>query len=335
MRVAEPEYLYLLFLLIFLIILWIISDRIRLRQLKKFGNPKLLEKIGVSLSSRFKWQKRMVVLAGLGLIIFSLARPQWGAKLTRVERRGVDLMIAIDTSKSMLAQDIKPSRLEKAKFELSHLIDLLEGDRVGIVCFAGTAFTLCPLTTDYSAVKLFLQSITPEVVPQPGTCLTDAIEASLENFNPEEKKYKVILLLTDGEDHCKELGRDPKESAKKAKEQGAVIYTIGIGSPEGSPIPLVDETGQIQYKRDNKGELILTRLDEETLREIALITGGKYYHSRAGELEVERIYQEIRQMEKKKFGEELQVEYEERFQYFLGAGILLLFISGLMPEGKR
>ena len=256
-------------------------------------------------------------------MVASLARPQWGARLTKIEEKGVDIVIALDTSKSMLAQDIKPSRLEKAKYELEKLIDILQGDRVGIVCFAGTAFTLSPVTLDYAAARLFLQSISTEVVPEPGTCLSDAIKAAGENFNPNEHKYKVILLLTDGEDHCAEMGMDPLKAADEAKKQGAVIYTIGIGSSEGGPIPEADEAGGVQYKRDQSGAMVMSKLDEETLKKIALATGGKYYHSTEGELKVEKIYNEIRQMERKKYGEQTQIEYEDRFQYFLGAAMVL------------
>jgi len=300
----------------------------------KFGSWELLNKI-IERESGRRWLKRVLVLLGIFLIICSLARPQWSAKITKIEQKGLDLIIAIDTSQSMLAQDIKPSRLEKAKYELNKLIELTEQDRIGIVCFAGTAFTLCPLTLDYNAVRLFMDTISTDLIPLPGTCLSDAIMAGLENFNPEEKKSKVILLLTDGEDHCQELGKDPVKSAEEAKRQGAVIYTIGIGSAQGGLIPVKDEAGNLEYKRDQSGEFIFSRLDEETLKKIALATGGKYYYSKAGELEVERIYQEIKQMEKKKFGERVQVVYEERYQYFLGLGMILLFIQALLSERKK
>jgi len=335
MRFAGPEYLYLLLLIPGLCIFWIVTNLSRTRALARFGSPDLMEKIGLGLSRRKRILKRAIISAGLFLAILSLARPQWGARITRIEQKGLDIVIAIDTSKSMLAQDIKPSRMEKAKYELSKLIDLLQGDRLGVVAFAGTAFTLCPLTLDYAAAQLFLESITTDIVPDPGTCLADAIQAALENFNPEERKYKVILLLTDGEDHCQEMGRDPVKAAEEAKKQGAVIYTVGIGSSSGSPIPLTDESGNLAYKRDQNGAYIETRLDEDTLKQIALATEGKYYHSVGGELEVEKFYQQIKQLEKKKLGEQLQVEYEDRFQYFLAAAMILLFGSVLIPERKK
>jgi len=334
MRFAEPDYFYLLLLIPAVIGFWLIMDYNRKRLLLKFGSWELLNKI-IERESGRRWLKRVLVLLGIFLIICSLARPQWSAKITKIEQKGLDLIIAIDTSQSMLAQDIKPSRLEKAKYELNKLIELTEQDRIGIVCFAGTAFTLCPLTLDYNAVRLFMDTISTDLIPLPGTCLSDAIMAGLENFNPEEKKSKVILLLTDGEDHCQELGKDPVKSAEEAKRQGAVIYTIGIGSAQGGLIPVKDEAGNLEYKRDQSGEFIFSRLDEETLKKIALATGGKYYYSKAGELEVERIYQEIKQMEKKKFGERVQVVYEERYQYFLGLGMILLFIQALLSERKK
>jgi len=332
MRFAAAEYLYLALLLPTLAVFWLFADFRRKATLARFGSPELMQKTGLAVRSSVRWLRRTMMLLGILLAVIALARPQWGARLTHIEQKGVDIVLAMDTSKSMLAQDIKPSRLEKAKYELDKLIELLQGDRIGIVCFAGTAFTLSPLTLDYSAARLFLQSISTEVVPEPGTCLADALKAAAENFNPSEHKYKVILLLTDGEDHCKELGYDPLKAAEEVKKQGAVVYTIGIGSAEGGPIPLLNEAGGLEYKRDSTGERIMSRLDEDTLKQLALATGGKYYHSTAGELEVEKIYNEIRQMERKKFGEQLQVEYEDRFQYFLAAAMVLFFVSALVPE---
>jgi len=334
MRFAEPDYFYLLLLIPALIGFWLIMDYNRKRLLLRFGDLELLNKI-IDRELGRRWLKRVSALLGIFLIIFSLARPQWSAKITKIEQKGLDLIIAIDTSQSMLAQDIKPSRLEKAKYELNKLVDLSEQDRLGIICFAGTAFTLCPLTLDYNAVKLFMDTISADLIPLPGTCLSDAIMTGLENFNPEEKKHKVILLLTDGEDHCQELGKDPVKSAEEAKKQGAVIYTIGLGSVQGGLIPVKDDAGNLEYKRDQSGEFIFSRLDEETLKKIALATGGKYYYSKEGELEVERIYEEIKQMEKKKFGEQVQVIYEERYQFFLGLGMILLLIQALVPERKK
>jgi Ca-activated chloride channel homolog len=334
MRFAQPLYLYLLLLVPALVAFWVLVDQRRRKLLARFGSISLIEKVGLSVSRRARWVKRSLMLFGILLVVVSLARPQWGAKISRIEQKGVDIVIAIDTSKSMLATDIKPSRLEKAKYELEKLIDILMGDRIGIVCFAGTAFNLSPLTLDYAAARLFLQSISTDIVPVAGTNLAEAIKAATENFNTNERKYKVILLLTDGEDHGKDAGMDPMKAAEEAKKQGAVIYTIGIGSSEGSPIPM-EEEGGLQYKRDQSGEMIMSRLDEDTLKQIALATGGKYYHSTAGELEVEKIYNEIKQMEKKKFGEQVQIEYEDRFQYFLAAAMALLFVSVLVPERKR
>jgi len=335
MRFAQPLYLYLLLLVPALAAFWAAADMRRRAMLARFGSLALIEKVGLSASRGARWLKRSLMVLGILLAVVSLARPQWGAKIQRIEQKGVDIVIAIDTSKSMLATDIKPSRLEKAKYELEKLIDILMGDRIGIVCFAGTAFNLSPLTLDYAAARLFLQSISTDIVPLAGTNLAEAIKAAAENFNVNENKYKVILLLTDGEDHGKEMGMDPLKAAQEAKKQGAVIYTIGIGSPEGSPIPMEEQDGGLQYKRDQSGEMVMSRLDEGTLKQIALATGGKYYHSVAGELEVEKIYNEIKQMEKKKFGEQLQIEYEDRFQYFLASAMALLFVSALIPERKK
>ena len=272
-----------------------------------------------------------MVLA-FAFLILSLARPQIGTKLTMTKRRGVDVMIAIDTSLSMLTQDIKPDRLEKAKLEIASLIDKLKGDRVGIMTFAGDSFVQCPLTLDYDAAKMFLSIIKVGMMPKPGTAIGDAIRTATGSFIKKERRYKVLILLTDGEDH----ETKPVEAAREARKQGVIIYTIGIGTKNGEPIPIVDKKGNIiGHKKDKDGNVVMSRLDQLTLQKIALVTDGKYYHATPGEFELDKIYDAINKMEKKELSNRLFTQYEDRFQYFLGIVLILLSIEFVLGDRKK
>jgi Ca-activated chloride channel family protein len=335
MQWAEPDYLLLLLIIPLLIGFMAWRGRKRARDLARFASPALVSMLAQSVSKRRRRIKATLMITAFTLAVIALARPQWGAKPTKIERKGVDMVVVLDVSASMLAQDIKPSRLEKAKHEIGKLMDMLKGDRIAMVPFAGTAFTLCPLTLDYSAASMFLENVEPGIVPQPGTAIADAIRAGMENFDPKERKYKVMILLTDGEDHGQGKEQDPVAVAEEAADQGIVIYTIGIGSTQGTPIPIENEQGEIIYKRDSSGELVMTTLDQDTLQKIALATKGKYYHVTTGEIELTKIYQDLAQMEKKKFEEKYHIEYEDRFQWPLGLAILALFLEAVLPERRK
>jgi len=334
MKFSNPQFLYLWLLIPVLIGAFAWSGRRRFRLIRSFGNPELLARIGSAVHPPRRRLKQTLFVFSVFFLVLALARPQWGASLTPIKREGVDLVIVLDTSLSMLAQDIKPSRLEKAKHELWKLLDLLQGDRVAIVAFAGTSFTLCPLTLDYQAAKMFLQSINPGVIPEAGTALADAIKTGASNFDPKTKKFKAMILLTDGENLEEGKEQDPVAAAEKAAEQGVVIYTVGIGSGRGEPIPLANDRGGVEYKRDPGGQTVMSKLDEDTLKKIALAAGGKYYHATAEEMELGKIYQAISGMEKKTFEEQYHVQYEDRFQWPLALAALLLFAEAVIPERK-
>jgi len=249
-----------------------------------------------------------------------------------VKREGQDIMIALDLSLSMMAEDIKPNRLEKAKHEIGSLIEKLQGDRIGLIGFAGKAFIQCPLTLDYGAAKMFLDIMEPDLIPVPGTGLGEAIKKALESYVEKERKYKVLILITDGEDH---LG-EPLKVAKIAGQEGVVIYTVGVGSLQPEPIPMYDERGNdLGLKRDRNGEVVMTKLDELTLEKIALETGGKYYRATAGEVELDKIYDHISQMEKKSLASKQFTQFEERFQELLGLVLFLLILEVMIPERRR
>ncbi len=331
-RFANTELLYLLVLVPLLGIFFIYAARQRRRALNRFGSKELVEKLSSSVSrSRRAW-KEFLLLITLTLLIITLARPQLGTRLLNVKREGQDIIIALDVSASMLAEDIKPNRLEKAKHEISTLIDRLEGDRVGLVAFAGRAFVQCPLTLDYGAARMFLAALTPDIIPVPGTALALAIQTSAAAFEEKERKHKILILITDGEDHEGE----PLKAAQEAAKQGVIVYTVGLGSPEGVPIPVIDATGNRSgFKKDEQGQVVMTKLDEVTLEKIALETGGKYYRASPGEVELGKIYDDISAMEKKNLASRQFAQFEDRFQFLLGLALLLLMVELFLPERRR
>ncbi len=332
MRVAQIDFIYVLAVLIplLLVFFWLIF-RMKKRAMQRFGNLSLLQKLSLSFSPRKqRWKVALFVLA-VFFLLFSLARPQLGTKLTLMKREGVDIVIAMDCSLSMLAEDFKPNRLEKAKQEVNGLIARMQGDRVGLVAFAGVAFVQCPLTIDYSAAQMFLDIMDVNLIPQAGTAVGDAIRTSIKAFNQKERKYKVLILLTDGEDH----DSDPLKAAEEAAQEGIRIYTIGIGSSQGEPIPIRNERGEVTgFKKDREGNVVVSKLDETTLQKIALTTGGKYYHASSGEMELDKIYDDISKMEKKELEGKLMVQYEDRYQYFLFISIVLLVVEFMISERR-
>lgn len=332
MHWGAPVYLNFLLLIPVLIVFFIFSELGRKKKMKSLGDGILIEKLSSAKSAAKDIARGILMVISAVFLILALSMPQIGSRLTMTRRYGVDIMIAIDTSLSMLAQDIKPNRLEKAKMELSSLIDKLKGDKVGIVTFAGDSFMQCPLTLDYDAAKMFLSVIEPGIMPRPGTAIGEAVKKAAEGFTKKERKYKVLILLTDGEDHS----ADPVGAANEAKKEGIIIYTIGIGTQKGEPIPILDDSGKVSgYKKDKNSEVVMTKLNEEILQKIALITGGKYYHATAGEFELDKIYDEISKMDKKELSSRLFTEYEDRFQYFLGAALILLCLEFTIGDKKK
>jgi len=287
-------------------------------------------RLAASVSRRRRTWKTIYLLLALLTTVLALARPQYGRKLRMVQRKGIDIVIALDTSDSMLAEDIKPNRLERAKQEISSLIDRLRGDRVALVAFAGEAFVQCPLTSDYGAAKMFLDIIDQSI--EPGTAIGQAIRTSTAIFQDKERKYKAIILITDGEDHRS----DPLAAAEQAAQEGVRIYPIGVGSPGGVPIPIRDERADlVEYKKDRHGETVLSRLDEITLQRIALKTGGRSYRATTGEMELESILEELEGMEKKELASREYDLREDRYQYFVLATVILLAAEAALGDRKR
>ncbi len=331
-RFANPDALYLLLLIPAGIVFYFFSFRWKRRALQAFGNVALLQKLMAGVSRGRQRLKATLLLMALFFFIIALARPQIGTRLEEVQREGVDILVAVDVSLSMNARDIQPSRLEKARHEINSLISRLRGDRVGIIAFAGDAFLHCPLTLDYGAARLFLNALETGIIPVPGTAIDRAIEVALKAFESSQHNSKVLILITDGENHTGDI----EPVLEKAREQGVTIYTVGIGSPEGSPIPIFDASGRrTGFKKDERGEVVMTRLDEVTLERIAVQTGGSYFRASGSEQELEKIYEKISQMEKQEFGSVRFTQYEERYQIFLLIGLVLLLIEQIVPERKR
>ena len=330
-RFGNQALLYLLFLMPLIVVFFIWVRRSKNKALQKFGNLQLLEKLMIANNPGRQTMKVFLVIASLFFFLIALARPQIGTKLEEVKRRGIDIFVAIDVSLSMKAEDIKPNRLAKAKHEVANLINGLQGDRVGLIAFAGEAFVQCPLTLDYGAAKMFLDIMEPSLIPVPGTAVGKAIEKSIQSFVETERKHKVLILITDGED----TNEDPMKMAEVAEKEGIAIYTIGIGSPQGTPIPLYDDSGKrIGFKKDREGNVVTSKLDQLSLEKIALQTGGKFYPANE-KLELSKIYEAIGKMEKKELSSRIFSQYEDRFQYFIAIGLFLLMIDILLPERKR
>lgn len=329
-RFANPEYLITLWLIPALIFLFIIFNRNRKRLLEKFADKEIHKVIFYSFSSAKTKLKFAIILVVLSLLIIAFANPQVGTKMTEVKQTGIDVYILLDVSRSMAAEDIKPNRLEKAKYQISNLIQKLRGDRIGLIVFSGEAYIQFPLTTDYSAANLFLSAVDFNSVPQPGTAIASAINMGVQSFDSASTD-KAIILITDGEDH----EGDIDAAIKKAVEKGIKIYTIGLGSPDGLPIPIYDNRGnQIGYKKDNAGQTVLTKLNEDILEKIADKGNGKYYRGNNYEDYLDKIYNDLSALEKAEFGVKKVTDYEDRFYYFLIPAIILLVIE-LFITDKR
>lgn len=333
MLFQESEWFYLTLLIPLIIGFFVYSFHRRRALLNRFGDSNLVTLLIKNVSTPLLYGKAFLIVLIFFLMIVTLARPKWGAQPVTLTQKGVDIVFVIDASRSMLAEDITPNRLERAKLEISDFVERLKGDRIGLTIFAGSCYTACPLTVDYNAFTLFLREVHPSLMARQGTRLGDAIRLAQESFLAGERKYKAMILLTDGEDH----GSDPLAAAEAAKEEGIRVYTIGIGNPEGEPIPVKDPTNEnvISYVKDARGKVVMSRLDKITLHKIANETGGKYYHSSSGELGLDAIYEDISQMEKKELRAKHFTRYQDRFQVFALFLVTLLIVEFLLSERKR
>jgi len=323
---AQSQYLLLLLLIPFLFVGYALFLRVRRRRIARFGDADLVAKLMPTASTGKGWLKISLFAAAWLFFVIGLARPQLGARLKEHESKGVEVMLALDVSNSMLAEDYSPNRLERSKLAISRLVDKLQGDRIGLVVFAGEAFVQLPITADYVSAKIFLNSINTESVPIQGTDLAEALMASARSFSTQSERSRAIILITDGEDH----EGDALEAAKAIAEQGIRIYCIGVGSPQGKPIP--QKGGGLM--KDRNGEIVVSRLDEDILQEIAGIGGGKYVRAGNAEFGLNPIIDDIRTLDKEQFSSVVFEDFDEQYMYFFAIALFFLILEFLVPETK-
>jgi Ca-activated chloride channel family protein len=331
LRYEHIEYLNFLFGIPFIILAILLYSKWKKNALALFGDSKLVTELMHSFSKGRTQIKNILTVLIFILLIIGIANPQVGTKMEEVKREGVDLMIAIDLSNSMLAEDIKPNRLERAKQAISRLIDKLEGDRIGLIVFAGEAYVQLPITTDYSAAKLFLSTVNTNIVPTQGTEIAKAIDLSIESFDMENAQNKAIIIITDGESH------DEKaiESAEKANKLGIFVHTLGMGLSKGGPIPIYNKYGnRTGYRKDREGNTVVSKLNENLLMQIANTGKGTYVRANNSKAGLSTLFAEINKMEKKEIGTMIFTKYKDRFQLFIGLALLLL-ITDLILLGRK
>ncbi|HVN81390.1 MAG TPA: VWA domain-containing protein [Terriglobia bacterium] len=332
MHFADPEYWNFYWLIPGLVVFAWWSFRQKRRALLRFAEIHLIERLICGTSKARQLFKVATFLLSVSFLLLALVRPQWGTRYETVKRKGIDLLVVLDTSLSMDTQDVPPNRLEKAKHEIRALIDRLQGDRVGLVVFAGMSQVNCPLTIDQNAVRLFLEIIDTAAIPLPGTNIGEALRTATRAFNSGERRYKVVILVTDGES----LEGDPLKAAEEAGKAGVVIYALGIGTAAGQPIPLHDDKGNVVgYKKSEEGSVVVSRLEESTLANLASVTGGQYFRATPGEEEVERIAGLISQMDRKEFQSRQYLTLVDRFQIPLGIGLFLVVLEMVVTDETR
>ena len=332
MRFAEPMFLWGLLTLPLFALLFLYAFHRRKKLAARFVSLSMLPKLSTSVSPWRRLAKVTILLFAIAFLFVALARPQWGRKMEHIERRGLDLVLLQDISLSMLAEDIKPNRLTRSRHEISAFLESLSGDRVGLVAFSGEAQVMVPLTLDYGTVQMMLKELTPGWL-MPGTNLEKAIRKGMDLYKNSGSggQYSVMILMSDGE----ELEAAAVNAAKEAAEMGIRIYTIGIGSREGVPIPVPSKNGEVAYKKDMQGNIVTTRLEDGTLQEIASVTGGLYFYASPGEFQLQKVLTEIASLEKKEQASDRMENYQDRYQIFLGLAALLFLIEALVSERGR
>ena len=330
-QLDEKIYFYLLIIIPVIIVLFILLQFWKKNAQKKFGDLELLKRLTPNKSKFKATLKLFLFLIGLACLIVGLVNPKIGSKLETVKREGVDIVFAVDVSKSMLAEDIAPNRLEKAKRLVSEIINQLASDRIGIIAYAGQAFPQLPITTDYGAAKMFLQSMNTDMLTSQGTAIGEAIELATTYFNDEEQTNRVLFIISDGEDHSEGSSLNAVEGAT---DEGIRIFTIGVGKTKGAPIPIKRKGVVERLKKDSQGEVVITKLNIDVLSDIAEEGNGQYIDGTNTEEAVEFIKNELNKMDKKEFEAKQFAEYKDQFQWLLAAGLLFLFLDIFILDRK-
>jgi Ca-activated chloride channel family protein len=329
MTFANPQALFTLILLPAAVFFLLWAGKQRQLAIARLGDAALIRRLSAAVNWRGRrWQAALTLFA-LAMLLVAIARPQWGSETQTVDQEGLQVMVALDVSQSMLAQDIQPSRLDRAKLEIRDLALQLNGDEIGIVPFSGAAFVQVPLTSDYTTALSYLRDAGPDLISRPGTVIGDAIRTAAEAFDPKLASQKVLLVMTDGED----VESDPLAAAKEAAEQGVLIYTIGFGTSEGEMVPETDPSGRVVgYKQDAQGNPVISRMDETTLQAIAETAGGQYYRATADGRELASLLAQIGGLQRAQMQSRQTVQMIERYQIFLALAFLALVAAQLVPD---
>ena len=322
---AQAQYLLLLLLIPFFFVIQAVQMRLRRRRIRKFGDETLVSQLMPSYSRSKVWVRLSLFSVGFFFFVIGLSRPQIGAKLKEHETKGAEIMIVLDVSNSMLAEDYSPNRLDRAKLAVSRLVDRLRDDRIGLIVFAGNSFVQLPITTDYVSAKMFLNSISTDSVPIQGTAIGEAINTAIRSFSAQSEKSRAVIVITDGENH----EDDPVAAAQQAAQMGVRVFTVGVGSPEGKPIPVGGE-----LLKDKEGNIVVTRLDESVLKEVASAGNGTYVRAGNSEFGLNPIIDDIRKMEDEKYSSIVFEEYDEQFMYFMAIALFFFVVEMLVGDRR-
>ncbi|MFT5754701.1 MAG: Ca-activated chloride channel family protein [Flavobacterium sp.] len=328
-QLEESKYLYLLLIVPILVVFFVFNFYWKTKKQKEFGDLDLVKKLIPEYSGFKSILKFLLVIFGLSAIIIAIANPRLGTKMETIKRDGIDIVFALDVSKSMLAEDVAPNRLEKSKQIINQIINNLQGDRIGLIAYAGSAYPILPMTSDYSIGKMYLQNANTNMLSSQGTALNQAINQAI-NFFDDDQQSKLLILISDGEDH----GDDSKEALEIAKEKGIKIVTISVGTTKGGQIPIKENGKVLGYKKDSNGETVVTKMNPETLKLIAEATKGKYLDGNNTKSVVDNLQTVLSSIEKNESETQQIAEFKSQYQWFLGLGFLLLFIDLLMFERK-
>jgi Ca-activated chloride channel family protein len=329
-RFANPYLLYVLLLIPVLSVIFYITRRARQKAIAQIGDQSLMQQLMPDASDARPVIKFVMLMLILASVTLGLARPQFGSRLQEVKRKGIEIMIALDVSNSMNAQDIQPSRLQRSKQAIAKLVEKLNDDRIGLVVFAGDAYTQIPITTDYVSAKMFLNNISTGIVPVQGTAIGKAIEQSIRSFPANSELQKAIIIITDGENH----EDNPVEMAKLAADKGILVFTLGMGLPEGAPIPLGAENAQ-NFKKDQSGQVVISKLDETTLQQIAAAGGGMYVRANNTQAGLNTLFDRINSLSRKEYDSKIYSDYDDQFQYFFAFALIILIADFILLERKN
>lgn len=322
---AQAQFLALLLLIPFFFVIQALVLKLRKNRIRKFGDENLVRQLMPSYSASKVWIRLTFFALGFFFFVIGLSRPQIGAKIKEHDTKGAEIMIALDVSNSMLAEDYSPNRLDRAKLAISRLVDKLRDDRIGLIVFAGNSFVQLPITTDYVSAKMFLNSISTESVPIQGTAIGEAINTAIRSFSAQSEKSRAVIVITDGENH----EDDPVAAAKQAAEMGVRVFTIGVGSPEGKPIPMDGE-----LLKDKDGNIVVTRLDESVLQDVAAAGNGAYVRAGNSEFGLNPIIDDIRKMEDEKYSSIVFEEFDEQFMYFMAIALFFFVLEMLIGDRR-